>query len=829
MKTNTLAIAVALALGFATPLVSAQTQSVKPAKTVSDADKRESVSSTSNTTRSNDTRRASAQLERVEVKADALSIGGGLMEIQTAPKAVSTISREAIQEAAPGATFVQLLDTIPGVNATTDDVTGLNDGEFTLRGYTSDEVGITVNGAPINDSGNYRAYSTEYGDAENMGDITVQQGYPDQGAPVAGAAGGSVAWVTMDPRHKGGVDISQSFGSNGYRRTFVRLNTGDTGPVRSWVSYSDNQVDLWRGAGGSKVTKIDAKSVWTINDRNSISASVQYSRQMKTPYVGLTKRQAHENYDQGYTDIWYPGRLNPKASGVAGTEANANYNYYGLHNNPFHALLASLDGEFTLSDSLHLSVVPYFQYGQGGVDSANSSAFTESTINDSRYPLVNQDLNGDGVVKGNGAVLVGSYNYSNTYRPGIVIKFNQDLGENDNLEYGVWYEKPRQQQGLVYMPIDPVNGVPTDRWGDKGQLTYPDGSTRSTFDQYTTTDTRKAFITNTWTPDEHWTLSTGLSYLWVERSGYMWEYPGSTGPIYYNKDGSVSKSYEAAVTRQKRSWHKVTPSLGLKYQLDERNQFYLGVGQTFRAPVNGSVFNNAFVSQANGEEAVNQKPETAWTYDLGWRFYGQRVSAVVDAYASNFNNKQVNGYDDLTGLTVYTSLPKVHMRGLDAEMNIRLDRHWSTYVSYAYTQALMQGNMNALDNGIYYTRGKTMVNTPRNMLVVGLHYSQGPFWGGLNVKARSAFWGDYSNSEKAGGYTTVNLNAGVRLRQGWGWLHHPYLKINVANLLNRHAFAYNKNLSLSASRAAGPGYYSTPTYTVLQERAVMATFGASFF
>ena len=767
MKTNTLAIAVALALGFATPLVSAQTQPVKPAKTVSDADKRESVSSTSNTTRSNDTRRASAQLERVEVKADALSIGGGLMEIQTAPKAVSTISREAIQEAAPGATFVQLLDTIPGVNATTDDVTGLNDGDFTLRGYTSDEVGITVNGAPINDSGNYRAYSTEYGDAENMGDITVQQGYPDQGAPVAGAAGGSVAWVTMDPRHKGGVDISQSFGSNGYRRTFVRLNTGDTGPVRSWVSYSDNQVDLWRGAGGSKVTKIDAKSVWTINDRNSMSASVQYSRQMKTPYVGLTKRQAHENYDQGYTDIWYPGRLNPKASGVAGTEANANYNYYGLHNNPFHALLASLDGEFTLSDSLHLSVVPYFQYGQGGVDSANSSAFTESAINDSRYPLVNQDLNGDGVVKGNGAVLVGSYNYSNTYRPGIVIKFNQDLGENDNLEYGVWYERPRQQQGMVFMPIDPVTGVPTDRWGDKGQLTYPDGSTRSTFDQYTTTDTRKGFITNTWTPDEHWTLSTGLSYLWVERSGYMWEYPGSTGPIYYNKDGSVSKSYEAAVTRQKRSWHKVTPSLGLKYQLDERNQFYLGVGQTFRAPIGGALYNPLFNSAET--KSIASKPESSWTYDLGWRFYGSRISAVVDAYASDFSNKQLTGTNQETSESVYLSLGKVHMRGLNTELNVKLSQDWSIYGSYSYTQAIMESNLNT-GYAVYSTHGRTLLNTPRNLLNIGVSFTHGPVWATLSTRTRSAFYGDWMNTEKVGGYTTLNINAGWNFHD-WGLMH----------------------------------------------------------
>ncbi len=40
--------------------------------------------------------------------------------------------------------------------------------------------------------------------------------------------------------------------------------------------------------------------------------------------------------------------------------------------------MVSLDGEFKLTDSLHLSVIPYFQYADGGSGSGNSF-FTEST------------------------------------------------------------------------------------------------------------------------------------------------------------------------------------------------------------------------------------------------------------------------------------------------------------------------------------------------------------------------------------------------------------------------------------------------------------------
>ncbi len=36
------------------------------------------------------------------------------MQVQDAPKAVSTIGREAILQAAPGANFTQMLTSIPG-------------------------------------------------------------------------------------------------------------------------------------------------------------------------------------------------------------------------------------------------------------------------------------------------------------------------------------------------------------------------------------------------------------------------------------------------------------------------------------------------------------------------------------------------------------------------------------------------------------------------------------------------------------------------------------------------------------------------------------------
>jgi iron complex outermembrane recepter protein len=813
MKRNHLSAAIALACLIGTGAAMAQSadQQQAPTDQTTPASQRGSVSSTSNTTTSNDTKRVQ-QLTTVQVKGQSLSLGDGLMSVQTAPKAVSTITRDAIVKAAPGGTFVQMIDSIPGVNASTDDYTGLANGNYSIRGFTSDEIGTTVNGAPINDSGNYKVFSTEYGDTENIGDITVLQGYPDVDTPIGGAAGGSIAWATIDPSHTAGLDVSQTLGSNDYKRTFIRLNTGDTGPVRSWLSYSDNKADLWRGPGDQSVNKVDGKSIWTIDDNNSISASFQYNRESNILYNSLTKAQAHQNYNQNYD-----------ATLLTPTDTN----FYKLHTNPFKSWLVSMDGEFKLNDSLRLSVVPYFQYGNGGA--GGGTTITETTNTTNQYLFTNQDLNGDG--KHTGKDLV--YSISNTYtmRPGIIAKFNEDFGENNSLEYGAWYERPRQEQSQSYTPVNPTTGVPSDIQGTTDRIRYPDGTLMQTYNELTTTETRKVFATDTWTPNDQWTLTAGASYLWVKRSGFDYQYPGSVRP------GFVGYG----VSDFGQTFSDVSPTAGAKFQLNEQNQFYFGIGRTFRAPINGAVLQNAaaanFPGQTLPDSSFLNKPEKSTTADLGWRYYDDKVSASVDAYASNLTNKQISGFDELSFATVYLSIPSVHMRGLNTEASYKITSDWTLYGSYAYTKSTVETDLNSSGDGIYNTAGKTFLNTPLNTAFVRVSYDNGPFWASLDEKYRSSIYGDWSNTEKVGGYATLNFSAGWKFPDFSTMIHKPYIKLNLFNLTDKQALTNANNIG--SFLAANPNktkdqngttlFASAPYYSLLEGRTVMVTIGASFF
>jgi iron complex outermembrane receptor protein len=783
-------------------------------------------SSTSNTTTVNQTQRGQEQLSEVLVQANRLSLGGGLMSVQSAPKAVSTISRTAILQAAPGANYAQMIESIPGVIAITDDVTGLNDANYQIRGFTNDEIGVTVNGAPINDSGNYRVYPTEYGDTENMGDVTVLQGYPDVDQPVAGAAGGTIAWATIDPSHKPQVDVGLSGGSHHYERAFIRLQTGDTGPVRSWVSFSHNQVDLWRGAGNANVQKVDGKSVWTINDENSISASLQFNHEMKYGYLSLSKSQAYTNYFQNYNI----------------TPLNAtDTNYWRLHTNPFDNYLVSLDGEFHLADTTRLSVVPYFQYGGGG--SGGGVTFTESTLasNYGRYAYSNQDIDHNGVINGKTAAYDLSKSY--TWRPGVIAKLIQQIGHDDSLEVGFWLDQPRQEQSEPFTGT--IQGAPVDIWqsNDANLIRYsPNGGPQYLYNEYTETSLRRGFLQNTWTPTDRWTVSAGVAYTSVERKGWDYQYYGaSAGPVYQQQyGGNVSKTF-----------NKTTPTAGMKYQLDDQNQLYAGYGRTFRAPINGSVLQNgallAFYAANPGQIGIshitpaqlaavaNEQPETSDTVDVGWRYYGTRFSASVDAYGSNLKNKQVSGFDNATSTTIYLSVPALHQRGVNAEASIKLYDDLSLYGSYAYTKSMFAANMDTIGDGYYPVDGKAFLDTPKNTAYIRLDYDHGPFWASLDAKYRSSFWADWMNTEQSGGFTVLDFNAGWHFSDFGSWLTKPEIKLNVFNLTNKRALTFDSATTLLATKGpldpitSKPLFASTASYNLLEPRTFMLTIKASLF
>jgi len=176
-----LALSAALALGTSTAAHAGDT----PASSNASSD-------------ANDKARKSTTLSTVNVNAQALA--GGLMAVQDQPKQVSTITAQAIAQVPITADYTQIINSAPGVNSASSDGFGLTDASsYTIRGFGASEIGVTLDGVPVNDAGNYVPYASEYGEARNYESINVTQGSADLDMPDLGAVGGHISFITRKP------------------------------------------------------------------------------------------------------------------------------------------------------------------------------------------------------------------------------------------------------------------------------------------------------------------------------------------------------------------------------------------------------------------------------------------------------------------------------------------------------------------------------------------------------------------------------------------------------------------------------------------------------
>ncbi len=81
----------------------------------------------------------------------------GLIQQEESPRARSSVNRKSIENQNPVNNPYQVINLLPGVSQFSQDGTGLFGGSLRIRGFNSDQLGFTINGAPVNDSGSLRS------------------------------------------------------------------------------------------------------------------------------------------------------------------------------------------------------------------------------------------------------------------------------------------------------------------------------------------------------------------------------------------------------------------------------------------------------------------------------------------------------------------------------------------------------------------------------------------------------------------------------------------------------------------------------------------------
>ncbi|MDR2894883.1 MAG: TonB-dependent receptor, partial [Alistipes sp.] len=172
-----------------------------------------------------------AALGDLTLEADAISVGdvivtaGIVTNDRLTPVAVSNVTRELIDMKLSSQEFPEILKSTPSVYATKMSG-GYGDSQIRMRGFNNNNIGVLINGVPVNDMESGRVYWSNWA---GLSDVTsfmqVQRGL---GASKLGisSVGGTINIVTKSTDAQKGGTLYYGLGNDGLQKLNFSVSTG---------------------------------------------------------------------------------------------------------------------------------------------------------------------------------------------------------------------------------------------------------------------------------------------------------------------------------------------------------------------------------------------------------------------------------------------------------------------------------------------------------------------------------------------------------------------------------------------------------------------------
>lgn len=732
-------------------------------------------------------------------------LGAGQMLREDAAKARSTVTRAAVEKDRATGNPYQALALLPSINSFNHDATGLFGGGLSVRGFNSDQLGFTINGVPVNDSGNFAVYPQEYVDQENVCTQSVAQGSPDAESPHAGATGGNVSITTCDPENTRRVRVSQTLGGLSLSRTYVRFDTGRFAGDRAkvFLSYSHSQADKWKGGGKAKRDHLDAAFRFDLDADNVILGSLVYNRAVNNNIYNMTLAELNsKGYEHDFATTFTP-RLTPVA-GTAQTETAQSPLYYGMSLNPFENAIVSVSGSFKVAKDTYLKVQPYLWYGFG------NGGWSERQLAETTGLLGGAvDLNGDGDTLDR--VRVGRASVTRTQRPGITAELNTSLGDHA-LRLGVWYERASHRQTQPITPIT-TSGSPADAWL-RDCIERANGGCYQGRDWDTTSTAYQLYVTDNMSfMGDRGLLTLGLRAPHVTRDVTANASEGQTNLPTYNI---------------KRSFSDVLPQVGVRFNIDRNSQVFANIAKNFKAPPNFA-YTGGNVRLVGGVVVpiADIKAETSVMTDIGYRLQTSLGSLSATFFMADFKERQGTALDTNSLVSTYTNIGRTRNRGLELEAgSTPFMGGFTAYASLTLQKSKVKNDLVVSTTATLPTTGKQMTLTPETMVAASLQYASGPWYARAKVKYTGKQYATLMNDEEVPAYTVGDLDMGYKFADV-GMLKSPLVRLNVSNIGNakyRNPSSGTVNNAITIGTATG----TAPTYYLGAPRLVSLTFSADF-
>jgi iron complex outermembrane receptor protein len=595
----------------------------------------------------------SASIKEVTVTANhSLAI-----ERQT-PIAVSSVNAQFIEEKGAGAEFPELLKSTPGVMVSKEGG-GYGDSRINIRGFSSNNVALLINGIPVNDVEAGKIY---WNDWAGLSDVTtsmqIQRGLGASTVAVP-SLGGTINISTKSTDSQQGGTVLQSVGGYNALKTLVSYSTGLTD--KGWASSF--LLSKSTGDGTSPGLNYTGYSYFA-----NISKILSKSQSLSFNLMG-----ASQTHGQRYTY----NTIATYRTAPGGTQYNSDYGFLNgqllsAEQNFYNKPLASINHNWTINETTSLSTEVYASYGTGaadyitGVSGANFAlapgAATGAIPRTGNIysPIDFNAITKNNLANGDGSASTYFQNVNNNHQQyGLLSTLKKKVGDINllgglDMRYysGEHFNTVGNTLGGLY--VADIRTPVTNVTSPSGDLNNPDNHATigQKFNNNYTYDVASegVFLQAEYVKNN---LSAFLTVAGNNTSNRRIDYFN-----YLNTDPNRESPWVNFLGYQAKA--------GANYNFDSHNNVFANIGYIQRAPLVASIFLNK-VNDIN-KSAV---PEKLFSYELGYGYVSSIFSANVNLYRSTYRDRsKVTSQPSADGTTFST----VNISGLnELHQGIELD------------------------------------------------------------------------------------------------------------------------------------------------------------
>jgi iron complex outermembrane receptor protein len=682
------------------------------------------------------------------------------------------ITQQDIARITPGSSPLKAISKLPGVQFQAGDPFGAYEWavRISLRGFNQNQLGFTLDDVPLGDMSYGNVNGLHISRAiigDNIGRTVVAQGAGALGTASTSNLGGTMQFYSDAPRKELNVTGSVTGGADSTYRGYVRLDSGDLGGVRGYVSYAYLHTDKWKGNGPQYQHQANAKLVGDIGSIGTLSGFFNFSARRETDYQDMTLDLLKR---VGWKGLYKIDNVSPnynlaKQIGLAYQNGTA---YPSPYTNPDDVYFdaGGLRNDYLAGTTLDIKLAPGLTFKATGYYHENKGQGSWVTPYQVT-PAGAKDQSGS-VISDPGPLSFRTTEYA-IHRGGINGGVTWEAGIN-TLQVGGWYEANKFNQARRYY------GLSNSSY-NRDTLAFQKNPFATQYEGVYHTDTYQYFVEdNVKLLDDALVLSAGWKGVKVDNK--------STVTVGSLASGTIGAK------------DMFQPQASIVYHITPTTEVFADYSENMRAFVS-SLTTGPFSTTQAGFNALksNLKPETSKTYEGGVRFHDGPFQASAVAYYIDFQNRLMafaNGSGIAGNPAILNNVGAVHAYGAELSAYYKLNRVFSLFANYSYNHSKYQNDvMTACTTGgvagrcvLARTKGKTVVDAPENMIKGEIVYDDGAIFGRVGGDYMSKRYFSYENNLVAAGRAVVDASIGYRFNLG-GFFNNVSIEASVTNLTDK--------------------------------------------